>query len=104
MKILADNDLIVGRGSRTHLKCCILLDHAATPSIADGVIERGLRAAAVHGRLVNSQASQTCIADRWSNHIGTVTVYRQVRGWAFGQRERQRQDRADAERRQLAVA
>lgn len=103
VQILADKRMVTGRGSHKFLKCCILMPDTV-PSLADDAIEHGLRAAAVRGRLANSQASQTCVAERWSNHIGTVTVFRHVRGWVFGQAVRARQERQDAERRQSVAA
>lgn len=101
VQILADRRLIDGTGSHIRLRYVKL---KAAANVAEDEIERQSRADSVRGRLQHSQASQTCVADGWSNHIGTVTVYRHVRNWCFGTDERSRQYRYDAGNPQLAPA
>ena len=102
VQALIDQQCISGGvGSHTKLRYVTL---NAASDVAEMEMHRQERANSVRGRLQHSQASQTCVADRWSNHIGTVTVYRQVRSWAFGHAERLRQDRYDAGNPQLATA
>lgn len=102
VQILVDKQLISGGvGSRSRLRYVTL---NAAPDVAEMELERQERANMIRGRLQHSQASQTCVSDGWSNHIGTVTVYRHVRNWCFGKDERSRQDRYDAGNPQLATA
>ncbi len=82
VQILCDRRMVTGRGSRRFLKC-VILNNDTAPAVAEDIVEKQLRADSVRGRLASSQASQTCVAERWSNHIGTVTVYRHVRGSVF---------------------
>lgn len=100
--LLAERRLITGRGSHSRLKCVVL--DGATPELADDIIEKAQRAAAVRGRLQQSMASRTCkrepqVAVR-DGRIGTFTTYKHIRGYYFSLAERQRQARSDAERRQ----
>lgn len=82
VKVLAEKLMITGRGSRSRLKCVILNTGADQAEVE---MERGLRAAAVRGRLAQSEASLTGTWESWSNHIGTVTVFKHMRNEYFPQ-------------------
>lgn len=88
VRVLADRRLVTGRGSHTRLKA-VYLERGTTPDQAEDVIEKAIRASLIRGRLANSQASQTCIAQRWISFKGIPTMaYKHVRGRFFGPRER----------------
>lgn len=101
VRVLAERRLITGRGSRSRLKCVVL--DGATPELAEDLIEKADRAAAVRGRLQQTMSSRTCKRDPQvavrDGRIGTFMTYKHIRGYYFSMAERQRQARYDAERR-----
>lgn len=78
---LAKRNLITGKGSYTKLRY-VTLSIAADK--AEDIMEKDLRALLVRGRLAATQASQTCIGEKWIGLKGIpAMVYTHVRTSVF---------------------
>ncbi len=83
---LAKRGLIVGKGSWSKLRFVVLEIPAGK---AEDLIEQDLRALQIRGRLAQSQASQTCIGEKWIGLKGIpAMVYKHVRTSVFAPEQR----------------
>lgn len=78
---LAKRGLITGKGTWTKLRFVVLNVPADK---AEDIMEKDLRALLVRGRLAATQASQTCIGEKWIGVKGIpAMVYKHVRTSVF---------------------
>lgn len=84
--VLAQREHITGKGSNSKLRFVVLTIPAGN---AETIMEQAIRAGQIRGRLAATQASQTCIGEKWIGLKGIpAMVYKHVRTSVFAPQAR----------------